>query len=322
MFRLGLTGRRGGEFDVVIVGAGPAGLTAGMYLARLGLNVAILEKETPGGRAATAPIVEDYPGVERTTGAELMKKFEYQAKKFGAKIFINENVVDVEKRGDVYVVKTKVGNEYRAPSIIIATGLTVGGIKVPGEKELFGKGVSYCAVCDGPMFKDKPVALVGSDDHAMEEALYLSTVASKVYVIPHGELEASEEMIKALKNTGKVDIIDRAKVIEIKGNNKVESIVIEKDGKREELKVDAVFISKGEVPTAEVFKKIGVQLDEKGFVKVTPKMETGVPGVYAAGDVTGIGFQIVTAAGQGATAALEAYKYVKSHKKKKTTVAA
>ncbi len=311
---------KGGEFDVVIVGAGPAGLTAAMYAARLGLKAVVLEKENkPGGRAALAPVVEDYPGIERIGGEELAQRFLAQAQKFGAQVVFGERVVDADFSGDVKVVRTHKGHEYKAPAVIIATGVSTKGLGVKGEKEYFGKGVSYCVVCDAPFFKGEPMALVGYDDHAMEEAVYMTSIASKVYVVTHGKkIDASEVHMSVLRNNPKVEILEGAKVKEVVGDGqKVTGLRVElPDGTEKVLPVRAVFISFGEVPSTEIFRKAGVEVDERGFIKVDPYMRTNVPGVYAAGDVTGIGFQIVIAAGHGATAALEASKYVKRIKRK------
>ncbi|UXD21357.1 thioredoxin reductase [Ignicoccus pacificus DSM 13166] len=323
MLRLGAPARRprGGSFDVVIIGAGPAGLTAGMYASRLGLKTVILEKAMkPGGRTANAPIVEDYPGIEKIGGEELVDRFVKQAQKFGAQIVYGEEVVDADFSGDVKIVKTKKGNEYKGLAVIIATGLSSKGLGIPGEKEYFGKGVSYCVVCDAPFFKGQPMALIGNDDHAMEEAVYMTSIASKVYIIPHADkIEASESYMNILRNSPNVEILEGARLVKIEGDGqKVTKIVVRlPDGTEREIPVRAVFISAGEVPTTEIFKKAGVEVDKAGFVKVDPKMHTNVPGVYAAGDVTGIGFQIVIAAGHGATAALEASKHVKRLKRVK-----
>jgi len=327
VIRLGGQPRRikGGSFDVVIIGAGPAGLTAGMYAARLGLKTVILEKAMkPGGRTANAPVVEDYPGIDKIGGEELVDRFVKQATKFGAQIVYGEEVVDAKLSDDVKILKTRRGNEYKGLAVIIATGLSSQGLKVPGEKEYFGKGVSYCVVCDAPFFKGQPMALVGNDDHAMEEAVYMISVASKVYIIPHADkIEASESFMSILRSSSNVEILDGARLVKILGDGqKVTGIVVKlPDGTEKEISVRAVFISTGETPTTHVFKNAGVEVDKAGFIKVDPKMHTNIPGVYAAGDVTGIGFQIVVAAGHGATAALEASKHVKKLKRvKKITI--
>ncbi|ALU12016.1 thioredoxin reductase [Ignicoccus islandicus DSM 13165] len=322
MLRLGGTRRPvGGNYDVVIIGAGPAGLAAGMYAARLGLKTVILEKTMkPGGRTANAPVVEDYPGIERISGEELVDRFYKQAKKFNAEVVFGMEVVDLDVSGDVKVVKTKRGAEFKAYAVIIATGLSSKGLGIPGEKEYFGKGVSYCVVCDAPFFKGQPMALVGNDDHAMEEAVYMTSIASKVYVIPHADkIEASESFMNILRNSPNVEILEGARLVKIEGDGqKVTKIVVKlPSGEEKEIEVRAVFISAGEAPTTEVFKRAGIEVDKAGFIKVDPRMHTNVPGVFAAGDVTGIGFQIVVAAGHGATAALEASKYVKQLKRVK-----
>ncbi|ABU82091.1 NAD(P)/FAD-dependent oxidoreductase [Ignicoccus hospitalis] len=323
MLRLGAPAKRpkGGEFDVVVIGAGPGGLTAAMYAARLGLKTVVLEKDNkPGGRTSLAPVVEDYPGIDKIGGEELAQRFLNQATKFGAQVVFGERVVDADfSKEEMKVVRTHKGREYKAPAVIIATGVSTKGLGVKGEKEYFGKGVSYCVVCDAPFFKGEPMALVGYDDHAMEEAVYMTSLASKVYIVTHGKkIEASESYMSVLRNNPKVEILEGAKVKEIVGDGqKVTGLVVElPDGTTKTLPVRAVFISYGEVPSTEIFKKAGVEVDERGFIKIDPYTRTNVPGVFAVGDVTGIGFQIVIAAGHGATAALEASKYVKRIKRK------
>ena len=307
-------------YDVLIIGAGPAGLAAALYAARLGMKTLVLEKALgPGGRIANAPLVEDYPGIERIKGDELAQKFYKHATKFGAEVIFQEEVADVDFSGDVKKVVSRRGNEYKGYSVIIATGLSTKGLGIKGEKEYFGKGVSYCVVCDAPFFKGQPMVLVGYDDHAMEEAVYMTSLASKVYIITQGnKIEASESFMSVLRNNPNVEILEGAKVVEILGDgNKVTGVRVKMpDGSERVIEARAVFFSIGEAPATQIFQKAGVELDKAGFIKVDPKMHTNIPGVYAAGDVTGIGFQVVTAAGQGATAALEANKYVKNLKRK------
>jgi len=303
-------------YDVIIIGGGPAGLTAAIYSARAGLKTLVLEKAAPGGKLGEIPHLENFPGLTQPiNGVELAMKMYEQAVKFGAEIRYPEAVVDLDLKGLVKKVRTRSG-EYRALSIIIATGLEKKKALKPGEAKLIGKGVSYCAVCDGPIFKGKDVAVLGNSEKAIEEALFLSNLASKVYLITDGEkLEGPEKLIDRLKQQENVKIVD-AELKEIVGEERVKSIIVKEKHKEQEIYVSAVFIVKGDEPKTEIFKKAGLELNKIGFLKVNLNQETNIPGVYAAGDCTGRGLQVVVAAGDGAVAALSANKYIKALKAK------
>jgi thioredoxin reductase (NADPH) len=303
-------------YDVIIVGAGPAGLTAGIYTSRAGLKTSILEKEFPGGRLAKAPLVENYPGVLRTSGAELVETMVQQAERFGAEIKTGENVADLELKGEK-IVKTIEGGVYKALALIISIGTYRRKLLVPGEEEYLGSGVSYCAVCDGPFFKDRIIAVIGSGKEAGEEALMLSELGREVILIPQGSWEMEQVLLEELKKKENVKLLDGMKVEEIKGDSTVKSIVVvplEGEGK-EEILVDGVFISLGAVPMSSVIKKAGVKVDNRGCIVVDRNQRTNVEGVFAAGDCTCGGMQIVTAAGEGALAGIRASAYVKRLKR-------
>ncbi len=297
-------------YDIVIVGGGPAGLAAGLYAARRNLKTIILS-ETLGGQMALAHIIENYPGIEPISGIELAEKMKRQAEKFGCEFKIAK-VVSLELKDEIKKVKTP-EKEYSAKIVIIATGSHYRRLKVEGEEKFIGKGVSYCSSCDGPLFKGKKVAVIGGSDAAVTSAIYLSEIASETYLIHRrDELRAEAANIEHLKKTP-VKIIWNSVVEKIEGDKFVNKIIIKnvKTNEIKELEVDGVFIEIGEVPTTEIVKAAGVEVNEKNFIKVNEKLETNIPGVYAAGDVTGSLAQIVVAAAEGAEAATNAYLYLK-----------
>ncbi len=292
--------------DLVIVGAGPAGVSAGIYAIRRGLKVVILEKASVGGQMLLTNEIENWPGVELISGAELAGRMESHLKKLGIEIK-NEEVIGMSLDKDIKKVITR-DEEYETKALIIATGGQHRKPGIRGEDEFAGKGVSYCATCDAPFFKDRTVAVVGGGNAAAEDALYLSDIASKVYLIHRKESLRAEEAVQDKLRKKGVEFILNAEVEEILGEEFVNSIKL-KDGKI--LEVDGVFISIGIVPSTTLAKGAGVGVDEKGYVKINRDQETNLPGVFAAGDVTGGVMQISTAVGEGCIAALSAYTYVK-----------
>jgi len=300
------------DYDLIIIGAGPAGLSAGLFAGRRKLKTLILEGKTVGGEMGYATTVENYPGVAKTTGMKLAKEMRRQAEEVDCKI-VMENAVELNLKGSEKKVKTK-KEEYTAKAVIVATGSSYRYLGIPGEKELIGKGVSYCASCDAPLFKDKAVAVIGGSDTAARGALFLIEYASKVYLVHRrDELRAVGVLCDKLK-ASKVEILWDNIPKEIKGSNSVEGLVIEnvKSKETQTLKVGGVFVLVGSIPTTELAKKAGVKVDEKNFIAVDTTQETNIAGVYAAGDVTGGIQQIAEAVGEGATAATKAYEYIKN----------
>ncbi|HDI74636.1 MAG TPA: FAD-binding protein [Thermoprotei archaeon] len=298
-------------YDVVIIGGGPAGLTAAIYCARFKLKTLVIEREMTGGKAAYAPLIENYPGFpEGIRGLDLAQRLYEQATRAGAEVVFPEEVVDVDFSSKVKKVVTRSGKVYEARAVIIATGLAKKP-QIRGVDKFLGKGVSYCAVCDAPFFKNQVVAVVGSDERAFEEALLLQEYASKVILVTQSkEVSAPETLVE--KFLGKNGEIIEGYAIEVKGSNRVEKLLVKKDSEVVELEVKGVFIEVGEYPSTELFKKKGVEVDERGFIKVDSQQKTNIEGVFAAGDCTGRGLQVVVAAGDGAVAALSAYKYIKT----------
>ena len=302
------------EYDVVIVGGGPAGLAAGLYAGRSMLRTAVISKEF-GGQVLDAHLVENYPGFLSIKGSELMEKFKEHAEKFGAEM-VQAEVLSIRKEGEWFIVETSAGTT-RARTLIYATGSVHRKLNVPGERELLGRGVSYCAICDAALFRGKVVAVVGGGNTAFMDAELLTEYASKVYLIHRRRgFRAEPIYVERLKRNPKVEFIVPYVVDRIEGEGRVERLVLRntESGEEKVLPVDGVFIDIGMEPQTELLKPLGVELDEKGYVKVKEDQSTNIPGLFAAGDVTtacaGV-HQIITAAAQGTVAALSAYEYIK-----------
>ncbi|MGC8983077.1 MAG: NAD(P)/FAD-dependent oxidoreductase [Desulfurococcaceae archaeon] len=313
------------QYDVVVVGGGPAGLTAALYTARYGLNVLLVTKSL-GGLVSEAPLVDDYPGVPEVTGNDLVDRFVKHVKKYGVPIIIDEVVNIYKKAPDSPLWCIELKNTPHKPcsyAVIIAIGSEKRELQVPGERELKGKGVSYCAVCDGPLFKGKTVAVVGGGNSALTAALFLSNYASKVYLIHRRDsFRAFQVYVEAAKSNPRIEILTNTIVKEILGSDHVEAIRVENVKTREErvIPVSGVFIEIGLRPNTEFFRKIGIEVDEEGRAKVNVDMSTNLPGIYVAGDAAGGPFkykfeQIITAAAEGAIAADAASKYVMALKR-------
>lgn len=298
------------KYDVLIIGAGPAGLTAGLYSARNGLKTGIISKDI-GGTTNSILRIENWPGFNGS-GAELAKSFYEQVREYEID-FILEEVVLIEKgrAANGFVVKTK-KHEINCRALIIATGTERKKLKIPGEVELLGKGVSYCATCDSFFFKNKDVAVIGGSDCAATSALTLSDITKKVYLIYRGEKLRCENInSERLKEKKNVEIHYNSIPLEIGGKDKVEEIKISSRGKKEVLKVEGIFIEIGSAPLADFTKDLNLKTDEEKFINVDENMKTSVDGIYAAGDVTHTKLkQVVVAASQGATAAKSAYDWL------------
>ncbi|MGI6488350.1 MAG: thioredoxin-disulfide reductase [Syntrophothermaceae bacterium] len=294
------------RYDVIIIGGGPAGLTAGMYVARARLNVLLLEAAVPGGNAALTDRIENYPGFPfGISGPDLMDQFRIQAERFGLQIKMSQ-VTGLEVTAAGKKVVTPEG-AYLAPVVIIASGVRRQELGVPGEAELAGRGVSYCATCDGPFFEERKVAVVGGGDSAIEEALYLSTLASTVYVIHRrDQLRANRTtQEKALANP-KLQFKFNRVVERIMGEGKLNSLLLKDTvtGEKEELPVDGVFVSIGMKPAADFISGLTLR---NGYIVTDEEMRTGVPGILAAGDIRYKTVrQVATAVGDGAIAGLTA----------------
>ena len=304
-------------YDVVIVGGGPGGLTAGIYAMRAALNTILIEKGAVGGQVAISDGVENYPGFEHITGYELSQKFLQHAQSYGMEI-VQEEVVAVEPGLDFHSVRLANGNILRTHTVLLATGGSPRKLDIPGEDEYYGKGVSYCGVCDGFFFRDKIVVVVGGGDTAAEEALYLSKLAKHVYLVHRrDELRASMILQQRVKDECKIEILWNSIVTEIKANDEGVNAVDLQDtqtGEQRELATDGVFIFVGFVPNNQLVPA-GIKMNADGYVVTNEKCETNMPGIYVIGDLREkYAKQIVVAAADGCTAALVAAYYVEMKK--------
>ncbi len=300
-------------YDLIIIGGGPAGITAGIYASRLNLNTLLITKSFGGQVAKKAVAIENYPGFESILGPELTKKMEDHLKAQEINIEIDE-VRKVEKTNGAFLVFTKSKKEFQAKAVILASGADPRPLEVPGEKEFIARGVSYCSVCDGPMFKDKVVAVIGGGNAGFETAIFLAKIAKKIYILEYGsEVKAFEANQETVEKIGKVEIIKNAELKMIKGNKFVGSIIYEdrKTKKEKTLSVEGVFVEIGSQPATSYVKDL-VDFNKNDEIKVEfETCQTKTPGLFAAGDLNvGRYKQIVTAAGEGAKAALAAYNYL------------
>ena len=302
------------HWDLIVIGAGPAGLTAGIYGARSGLESLVLEEKTPGGEAADTPLVENYPGFpEGISGRDLVDKMAEHCEKVGAEIKELETVKKLELEDEKKVVKTNRAS-YTTSVVIVASGCHYRTLGVPGEGEFRGRGVSYCAVCDGPFFKGGNVLVVGGGNSAAVSAIYLSNLASDVKLAHRrSELRAEAALEEDLNGQG-VEILWNTELKEITGDSKVKSVVVfdNKTGETSRIEVDGVFIQVGEEPNSHFAKEAGIVVDKGGYIVVDERQRTNIDGVYAAGDVTNCPVkQIGAAVGQAIIAATEAFGYIK-----------
>ena len=299
-------------YDVIIIGAGPAGMTAAVYTSRANLSTLMLERGIPGGQMANTEEIENYPGFEHILGPDLSNKMFEHAKKFGAEYAYGDvkEIID----GEEYKTIKAGSKEYKARAIIITTGAEYKKMGIPGENELGGRGVSYCAVCDGAFFKQKNLVVVGGGDSAVEEGVYLTRFADKVAIVHRrDELRAQKILQDRAFANDKIDFIWSHTVKEINDENgKVGSVTLvsTKDGAEQEFKADGVFIYIGMLPLTKPFAELGI-LNDEGYIVTNEKMETSVPGIYAAGDVREKMLrQVVTATGDGSIAAQAAQHYI------------
>jgi len=302
------------DLELVIIGAGAAGLSAGIYAVRSGLRTVVLEEKLAGGTAADAPFIENYPGFAHVSGTELAQKMVAHAK--AAEVPINEleQVVSLYLDGAKKRIQTQ-KTTYEAKAVIIASGSHYRMLGVPGEKEFRGRGVSYCGICDGPFFKGKRVLVVGGGNSAAMTTLYLSGIAAETKIVHRREsFRCEEALTQSLSDAKNVEILWNTEIKEIQGDRVVQKVVLvdKKTGETRELAVNGVFVQVGEDPNSQLAKNAGVKMDQDEYIIVDGQQRTNVEGVYAAGDVTNHPVkQVGTAVGQGITAALEAYAFIR-----------
>ena len=302
-------------FDVVIIGSGPAGLTAAIYTSRAKLKTVVLEKTVVGGQVTTTYEVENYPGfVDPINGFLLMNNFERQAKKFGTEIITGAEVLSIEKNGNFFNVRTN-KDEFLAKTIVIATGAKFRKMGIPGEDKFTGRGVSYCATCDGAFFREKDVAVVGGGNSALEEALFLTKFVNKVYLVHRRKEFRADKIVqeKVLKND-KIEPVLNYIPLEIKGDNEISELVLEEKERKsiKSLNVDGVFVFIGLTPNSDFLKGF-VETDENGYVITDSDLHTNVKGIFAAGDVLKKSLrQIATAVGDGALVSNSVKNYLEN----------
>lgn len=300
-------------YDVIVIGGGPAGMTAGVFASRKGLKTAILSKEF-GGQANWTTDIENYMGFNEIDGQALMDRFEAQVREHRLEE-IQTNATMISKEGDTFRVFTVEQGEYTARAVIVATGKRPKTLNVPGEAEYRNKGVSYCSTCDGPLFQGVPVTVVGGGNSALKAVFDLNNYASEIHLISLTELTADAIFIERLKNTSKVKQYIKHSVVEIKGTKLMEGIVVEKieTGERFEIPAQGVFIEIGLDPNTEFLEGL-VEKTKSGEIKVDCECKTSVPGLFAAGDATTVPEkQIIIASGEGAKAAINAWEYLLQH---------
>lgn len=295
------------EVDLLIVGGGPAGLTAGIYAERSGLKAAVVERDALGGQVALTPVVENYPGFTQVGGKTLVDIMVTHALEY-VTIYLGEHVLDITP-GDPIEVDTS-RRKFKAKTVLLATGASHRNLGVPGEQQFSGRGISYCATCDGPLFKGRKVLMVGGGNSAVTEALHLHNMGVDVTLVHRRDtLRAQEALAQQLVTNG-IPILWNTEVKKIKGHERVEKVVLynNQTHNSEEVATDGVFIAIGYQPSAELAQKIGVALNEEGYIKHDSAHRTNIPGIYSAGDVEGGYKQIVTATGQGAAAAMTIFE--------------
>ena len=312
------------KYEIVIVGAGPAGLAAALYTSRSQVPTLVLERGVPGGQLWNTEDIDDYPGFGLVQGPELAQKMQEHAERFGAEIE-TASVTGIWSDGDEKVVETDDGTQYRAHAVIVTVGGDPRKLGVPGEEEYAGKGVSYCAVCDGAFFKDEQIAVVGGGDSAVEESAFLTRFGSKVFIVHRrDEFRATSLLVEQMEATGKVEKVLNSVAEEITGNEKVNGLKVRnvKTGEVSDLEVGAVFPFVGFIPHSDIFNE-EIELDEGGYIVSNEKMETSIPGIFVAGDVRSQYVrQISNAVGDATVAALAASAYIDELKLRISKVAA
>jgi thioredoxin reductase (NADPH) len=301
------------KWDLIIIGGGVSGLTSGIYAARSGLKTLIIEEKMAGGTPINTALIENYPGFQSINGIELAQRFKQHCLHEGARINELEKVLSLDLVGEEKIVKSS-NKTYRTKAIIIASGSYYRQINVPGEKKFLGKGVSYCGICDGPLFKGKKVIIVGGGNSALTTSLYLANLATKVIIVHRrDQFRADKCFTSQLSGKQNIKVIWNNEIKEICGEEIVKKIIVynNKTSETREINCDGIFIQVGMKPNSQIAKDAGVKVDENNYIKIDQLCHTNIEGIYAAGDVVNHPIkQIGVAVGQGITATLEAYGYI------------
>lgn len=302
------------NYDLIIIGAGPAGLSASIYASRYGLKHLVIGSLL-GGQISGTHLIDNYPGIEDASGFEFSQKFGNHAKKYGVEI-LPKIIKNIQKNNSIFEIEMEEGEKISAKTIILATGTKHRKLNIPGEKEFAGKGVSYCATCDGFFYKNKIVAVVGGNDSAAGAAVYLADIAEKVYIIYRKDkLRAEPYWVDLVEKNKKIQIIYNTNITEILGATKIEKIKLDNPHSNQaELLIDGLFIEAGSEPNFDFAKNLNIESDEQGYVKIKSDTSTNVEGVWAAGDITDGSDkfrQVITAAAEGAIAARSVYNFFK-----------
>jgi thioredoxin reductase (NADPH) len=303
------------EKDLVIIGGGPAGLTAAIYAVRAGLNTIVIEKSNLGGQVMITPVVENYPGFMRIGGKSLVDLIAQQAAQY-CEIHVGEYVTEAKKDDKDGTIYLKTNHAiYIAKGLVIATGVASRALEAPGASKFYGRGVSYCATCDGYFFKDgKQVVVVGGGNTAVTDALYLHNIGAKVTLVHRRDaLRCEARLQESMKQSG-IPVMWNSEVREISGDKVVKAVKVEdKTGKVTDMPVEGVFVAIGYIPNIDIAVQLGIELDDQGYIKTDlATMRTSLPGVYAAGDITGAPKQIVVAVAHGSIAAMTAFEDIAS----------
>lgn len=302
------------DYDLIIVGSGPAGMNACLYATRSKLKTLVIERTCPGGKVVKANSIENWIGTEKISGVDLSLQMFKHSFSFGG-VYEQGNVLDIIDNDDYKEVILK-DKKYKCHAVIIAIGTSEKKLGISGEEEFYGKGVSYCAICDGTLYKGKEMVVIGSNEYALEETLYLTKFAKKIYLInPKDCFEGNDNLIKQLNSNDAIEIRYNTKALAIEGDEFVKSITIESKKKQEKIKTSVVFPFLGDNPDTKFIEKLGL-VDGNGYIVINEMKETKIKGIYAIGDCTNTQLkQIITACGDGALAAIEAYKYIKKKTK-------
>ena len=299
-------------YDLIIIGAGPAGITASVYAARKKMNLLVISKDI-GGQAAISGDVENYTGYQFITGPELAAKFEEHMRKYEIDLKENEAVTELTKSGEVISVRTNKGGAYEAKTVIAASGKRSRELNVPGEKEFKNKGLTYCATCDGPLFGQKDIAIIGGGNSALDAALQMIKIAKHVHVINiTPKLGGDPIMREKVEKSEVVTVLNNTRVTAVLGDKLVNAIKVKRESKEETIAVEGVFVEIGLIPNSEFATELAK--NEFGEIKVNSRNQTSIPGIFAAGDVTDVPEkQIIIAAGEGSKACLNAFRYLSEH---------